>query len=321
MSESRGPVVWIRRLVIGIFVFAVVALLFGALFERLASDAVARRNPPVGRLVLVQGGKQHIYCSGVGSPRVIFVSGLGDGVTSWSKVQPEVAKFTQACSYDRTGLGWSNRGASPRDIHTMVVELHDLLESAGIPPPYLLVGHSLGGGVIRVYAARYPEEVRGLVMVDAMHPEFLKRMQLDEWDERMLRTARRMKRLAPFAAARLLGLCEIDNRPLVHCAEFWATFAAEREALPRSAQQVGEVRSLGSLPLEILSRDPSPSVGWGNLENRTAWERMQEELPQLSSRASQKIVTGATHYIQEDRPDVVIEAISHMFATIRDGVQ
>jgi len=234
-----------------------------------------------------------------------------------SKVQPETGHSTKACSYDRAGLGWSDLGPGPRDVHRMVSELHDLLQASGISPPYLLVGYSLGGGIIRVFAALHPQEVAGLIMVDALHPDFLRRMQLDAWDENMLRTAKWMQRVAPFGIARLEGRCAMDNRPLIQCRSFWKTFTDEREALPASVRQIGEVASLGNKPLIVLSRDPDPTVGWGTLENRRIWEKMQQELLQLSTQSQQATVKGASHYIQDDRPDAVNGAISRMLTIVR----
>jgi pimeloyl-ACP methyl ester carboxylesterase len=284
----------------------------GAFFEFVATQNIANNNPPPGRLIDIKGRRNHIYCLGAGTPTVIFVSGLGETYASWSKVQSDVARSTRACSYDRAGLGWSDSAQGPRDVNRMVGELHDLLVASDVLPPYLLVGHSLGGGVVRVFDAQYPEEVAGMIFVDAVPPDFLRRMQLDVWDENMLRTARRMKWLAPFGIARLQGKCQMDNRPLIHCADFWATFASERDSLPSSVREVREVKSVGDKPLQVLSRDPDPAVGWGSAENRVAWEEMQEELTKLSSRGHQSIVRGASHYIQDDRPDAVIAAISDM---------
>jgi pimeloyl-ACP methyl ester carboxylesterase len=306
-----------RRIVSVLAIAVVLALVLGALFEWVSSRRVARDHPPAGRLIEVAGVRSHIYCLGSGIPTVIFVSGLGETYDSWSKVQFEIGRSTKACSYDRAGLGWSDPGPAPRDIDRMVTELHNLLVASGISPPYLLVGHSLGGGVIRVFTALRQNELAGLIMVDALHPDFLKRMQLDAWDENMLRTAKWMQRVAPFGIARLEGRCAMDHHPLIQCANFWNPFVGEREALPASVREVGAVTSLGVKPLIILSRDPDPAVGWGTAENRKIWEQMQEELPRLSSQSQQIIVKRATHYIQDDRPDAVIEAISRMLTVVR----
>ncbi len=119
--------------------------------------------PPLGKLVDVGGYRVHLYCTGTGSPTVVIV---GAGYSfDWGLVQPEVAKFTQVCSYDHSGIGWSNDG--PKDSCSVRVgEVHNALKNAGIKGPYVFVGSSLGGLVARLYAGRYPEEVAGMVFVD-----------------------------------------------------------------------------------------------------------------------------------------------------------
>lgn len=296
---------------------AVLLAATGALFEFVATRRIASSNPPAGRLVNINGRRTHIFCLGSGTPSVIFISGLGETYASWSKVQSDVARSTKACSYDRAGLGWSDPAPSPRDVNRMAGELHELLAASNLLPPYVVVGHSLGGGVAQAFDAKYPQEIAGMILVDSVTPGFLSRMPLDAWDQNMLRTARRMKRLAPFGIARLLSNCQVDNRPLIHCADFWATFTAERDSLPSSVREIGEVRSIGGTPLQVLSRDPDPAVGWGSPESRRAWEEMQEELPKLSTQGRQRIIRGATHYIQDDRPEAVIAAIADMLGRQR----
>jgi pimeloyl-ACP methyl ester carboxylesterase len=112
----------------------------------------------------------HINCVGEGSPTMILESGLGTMSADWANVQPEVAKTTRVCAYDRAGTGWSEPGPEPRDPRQIARELHALLGKAGIDGPYVLVGQSFGGLYARMYAARYPNEVEGMVLVDASHP-------------------------------------------------------------------------------------------------------------------------------------------------------
>ena len=126
----------------------------------------AEKTPaPIGKLVDVGGYRVHLYCTGTGGPTVVI---LGAGYSfNWGLVQPEVAKFTRVCSYDHSGIGWSDTG--PEDSCDLRVnEAHTALRNLGIHGPYVLVGHSLGGLVARIYAARYPEEVGGLVFADAV---------------------------------------------------------------------------------------------------------------------------------------------------------
>src|SRR5713226_5008785 len=153
--------------------FRVLIMLFCALpVVTLAQATGANQNPPppLGKLVDVGGYRVHLYCTGTGSPTVVIV---GAGFTfNWGLVQPEVAKLTQVCSYDHSGIGWSDDG--PKDSCSLrVSEVHTALKNAGIKGPYVLVGHSLGGLVARLCAGRYPDEVAGMVFVDhAFHPAF-----------------------------------------------------------------------------------------------------------------------------------------------------
>ena len=138
-----------------------------------AGERAERRFPfrPPGRLIDVGTHRLHIDCSGTGKPPVIFDSALGGSSLSWALVQPRVAEFTSACSYDRAGFGWSDAGPLPRTAGRIANELRGLLMAAGIEPPYVLVGHSFGGLTVRAFAGRFPEYVGGLVFVDPAHPE------------------------------------------------------------------------------------------------------------------------------------------------------
>ena len=122
---------------------------------------------PPGRLVDLGGYRLHLYCTGQGSPTVVLSAGAGDFATDWALVQPEVAKRTRACSYDRSGEAWSDRGPAPHSIDQEVHDLHRLLIAAGERPPFIVAGQSLGGMVAREFARRYRSEMAGLVLVDA----------------------------------------------------------------------------------------------------------------------------------------------------------
>src|SRR5580692_6735385 len=125
--------------------------------------------PAPGRLVDVGGWKLHLYCTGEmrpAQPTVILESGAGDFSVEWSLVQPKIAAFARVCSYDRAGDGWSDLGPHPRTFHQVAYELHTLLDKAGIKPPFVLVGHSYGGWLVRQYQAIYPSEVVGMVLVE-----------------------------------------------------------------------------------------------------------------------------------------------------------
>lgn len=126
--------------------------------------------PPRGTLIDVGGWRLHLNCAGEShssQPTVILEAGAGDFSVEWSLVQPGVAKFARVCSYDRAGDGWSELGPHPRTMHQLVYELHTLLDRAGVRPPFVLVGHSYGGWLVRLYASTFPAEVAGMVLVEA----------------------------------------------------------------------------------------------------------------------------------------------------------
>ena len=143
-----------------------VLLLAGAIYESLAEAADAKAYPPPGQMVDVGGYRLHINCTGKGSPTVVIDTGWGDASAAWGWVQPEVAKTTRICTYDRAGMGWSEASPLPRTAREFAKELHTLLANANEPGPFVLVGHSLAGYTMRVYAHDYPEEVAGLVLID-----------------------------------------------------------------------------------------------------------------------------------------------------------
>src|SRR5579864_9477628 len=171
VSPSTASSHWFRRIVVGLLGVVLMLVLGGFLYENISEARDSRFNAMPGRLVDVGGMKMHIDCTGEGSPTVILDSGLGDSYVSWRKVQPQIAKFVRVCSYDRAGLGYSDSSPRPRTSKVIAEELHSLLQAAGIAPPYILVGHSLGGYNVRLYQNLYPKEVIGMVLVDASHPD------------------------------------------------------------------------------------------------------------------------------------------------------
>jgi len=316
-SPSAPSVSWLRRILGGLLVLALVLVAAGFIYENIAESRDQRFNPMAGRRFDVGGYKVHLYCKGEGSPTVILESGLGDTYASWGKVQPQIAKYTRVCSYDRAGLGFSDSSPRPRTSKVIAEELHALLEAARITPPYVLVGHSLGGFDVRLYASLYRNEVAGMVLVDASHPDQENRFppEIKTMEGTWLRESEFLEYAMPFGVPRLLGLC--DDDPVRRAAECnWHSAreaVAEMKSFHESAAQTAATGPFGDLPLAVLSHDPDrPSADLppdvANAANG-AWEKMQEELAHLSSRGTQAIAKGSSHYIQIDRPGVVIDAV------------
>jgi pimeloyl-ACP methyl ester carboxylesterase len=164
-----------RASLVGLCLAAVSLAITGALYEMIGRWRDTQRFPRRGHLVQVGSIRMNIDCSGQGSPTVILESSSGGPSVDWLRVQPEVAKFSRVCSYDRAGYGWSDSGPKPRSSLQIARELEQLLRAAGERSPYVLVGHSMGGYNIRVYTSQYPSEVAGMVFVDASHEDQLLR--------------------------------------------------------------------------------------------------------------------------------------------------
>lgn len=323
ISAPAPPV--FRRILIGAVVLLLVVLAAGFLYENVSEARDRRFNPVTGRLIDVGGHKMHIDCRGDANPTVVLDSGLGDSYISWRNVQPQIAKFARVCSYDRAGLGYSEPSPRPRTSRVIAEELHALLQSAGIAPAYVLVGHSMGGYDVRLYASLYPNEVAGLVLVDSSHPDQENRFptELKGMEGSWQREAEFLAYTMPFGIPRILGFCDED--PPQRAAE--CNYRSAREAVaelkmfPESASQAAATGPFGDIPLIVLSHDPDkpsselpPEVAKPTNE---AWEKMQEDLAHLSTRGTQSIAKGSSHYIQSDRPEVVIEAIRTVVDQVR----
>jgi pimeloyl-ACP methyl ester carboxylesterase len=308
----------VRRIAVGLVALAFFVAASGVIYENIFESRDRRFNPVAGSRFDVGGFKMHIDCTGEGAPAVILDSGLGDTYLSWLKVQPQVAKFTRVCSYDRAGIGYSDSSSQPRTSKVIATELHALLQAAGVAPPYVLVGHSFGGFNVRLYASLYRSDVAGLVLVDSSHPAQFDRLppEIKEMQAGWTRKAEFTEYTMPFGIPRLLGQCDED--PVLRAAACnWHTAAeavAELKSFPaESAAQTAASGSLGDIPLLVISHDPNKPLGSfpGSIAKpaNEAWETMQDELSHLSTQGTQVIATGSSHNVPTDRPDVVIEGV------------
>jgi pimeloyl-ACP methyl ester carboxylesterase len=316
-----------RRSVLALLVILLILATAGFLYENISEARDRRFNAMGGKLVDLGGRKMHINCSGESSPTVILNSGLGDSSLSWHKVQPEIAKFTRVCSYDRAGLGYSDPSSRPRTSRAIAEELHDLLQAAGVAPPYVIVGHSMGGFDVRLYTSMYPQEVVGMILVDASHPDQENRFpaELKNMEGSWQREAQFIAHTMPFGVPRVLGLC--DEGAIDRAADCNGHTARERlaeiRAFPESATQAAATGPFGDLPLAVLSHDPDkPSNDLPPELSKSVnklWETMQEDLAHLSTRSTQTVAKNSGHYIQMDRPDVVIDAVRNVVDQARQA--
>src|SRR3990172_8508391 len=193
------------RTAIGSLFLLAIVLMAGAIYQVAASASDLKQYPPPGQLYDVGGRSLHLYCTGEGNPTVILEAGASSPSLVWFLVQEKVAEFTRVCSYDRPGFGWSEATSAPLSIDQMAANLHQLLETAGIPGPYILIGHSAGGVYIRSFARQYPSEVQGMVLVDSSHESQDLRFpaKFKDYSARQNLLIRLCQVISPFGAIRL----------------------------------------------------------------------------------------------------------------------
>lgn len=294
--------------------FAFVGLLVaGAVYQFVATRLDEGQYQPPGQIVDVDGRGAHLNCTGDGSPTVILESGLGGGSVDWELVQPEVAKFARVCSYDRAGIAWSLPGERPRNADQIVSELHRLLKTAKIDPPYVLAGHSIGGAYVQLFAARYPNEIIGVVLVDSSHQEQLKSIP---GIPAFLPYA--IKATAPFGIARLVNASEevptqVPDEMRAKRAALYSSIhsafanADEMEAVPDSLASLrASPMQLSDKPLVVLARGISDGM---SAETEANWRELQKDLVKCSSRGKLIIAGQSGHYIHFSEPMLAVDAI------------
>jgi pimeloyl-ACP methyl ester carboxylesterase len=325
--SATQPHLRLRRILIGLALVTILPAAAGAFYQSISELHDRRAHPMPGQLIDVGGYRMHVNCTGQGTPTVILDSGLGDSFLSWRKVQPDIARFTRVCSYDRAGLGYSDSSPRARTSQVFAEELGGLLHGAGVSPPYILVGHSMGGFDIRLYTSLYRSDVAGMVLVDSSHPEQQRRLpaELTDLDTRTVREQESLEFTIPFGIPRLMGFCGDDAE--VRAAECnlhsVREAVAELKAVSESAAQAATAGTPGGLPLIVLSSDPDkpePDLPADLVKpTNDTWEKMQEELVHLSTRSTQVIARNSGHYIQLDRPDLVIESVRQVVEQARSA--
>jgi pimeloyl-ACP methyl ester carboxylesterase len=319
--RRKGFLIWLGRIMILIIGLTLV----GVIYESVAQAADSQAYPPPGQLVDVGGYRLHINCTGTGSPTVMIEAGLGDWSTSWAGyVQPEVAKMTRVCTYDRAGMGWSEAGPLPRDAAQFAKELHTLLQNANVPGPYVMVGHSLGGLAVRVFVHDYASEIAGVVLIESMNPKQLTQSPKDmpSQSNSQSQPFSFQGMLARFGVVRLLaklpGIApsvpanEEAYYPRYVRPQSLQTTDNESQGLPAAGAQAAAVKTFGDLPLIVLT---------AKLNEIPGWPEWQTELLQLSSNSQQLVAENSGHNIQAEQPDAAVAAILKMVELVRQLIQ
>jgi pimeloyl-ACP methyl ester carboxylesterase len=293
---------------------------------------MAHYSPP-GRMLDIGGRRLHVQESGQGSPVVVLESGLAATSLNWRAIQQQIARFTRVVSYDRSGFGWSDPATTPHTTSGWVDDLRTLLQTAQLPPPYILVGHSFGALIVRAYAGRFPDEVRGLVLVDPLRPREwyplsgkqrnllargirlsrrgarLARIGLVGWCLKSLLAGARWLPKAVGGAASGRGLAvmkrlagEVGKMPpeiWPMVAAHWSTpksfmgMAAHLEALPATAQQISGAPPLDGIPMIVLLSGRSSAPA------PEGWSTDMRHI----------VAEKSGHWIHLDQPELVVEAV------------
>jgi len=249
--------------------------------------------------------------AGSGTPTVVLETGLGAESEEWETVFQEVKQFTSVCRYDRANRGHSDLAPKPRSAQDFVADLGSLLVAAAIPRPFVLVGHSLGGLIVRLYTHQYPRHVAGLVLVDPMHED-------------------QFERIGPLIPAPFPR----EPEALTQLRSFWTTDwrdpAKNQEGVdfPASQAQAHRIASLGDIPMIVLTsgvflREAPPELDELARSRHMAshlhglWQEMHRELMRQSSNAKQILVETSGHFIQREQPEVIVAAIRQMLGIIR----
>ena len=323
----------------------------GALYQVLGMRRDRKRFPPLGRLVDVGGHRLHLLESGSGDATIVLEAGLMSTVLSWSNLQRELAQSYRVVAYDRAGLGWSELGPMPRTADRIVDELHTLLQQAAIAPPYILVGHSFGGLTMPLFAAKFPDETAGMVLVDPVVPA--------EWNppsehyRKLTRigaqVCRRAALLSRFGLTRFVAFLLTTRAAKIAAhlvrvisrgapAESGSVSSPWFAALPASEKAMASVfwvqekfaltiaSQLESLPAsaaQLAKRDNVCDKPVVILSAHTAPENRRKEHAAIARRLplGNHVMAGrSNHWIMQDEPELVIRAIERVVELSREPV-
>lgn len=309
--RSRRKKVAMKRNLQGIALCAIILASLSTGCSTLSSSQPPTPTPMPSGMVEVGGYELYYECSGQGTPTVILESGSGGDSSAWDAVINGIEGATRVCAYDRANLGRSDKAPGPRTYHDMTRDLQVLLEKAHIGGPYILVGHSMGGMLVRIFADQHPGEVAGVVLVDSAHPDMGLRL---------------LACLPPESAS---------EPETIGYMRRWFTWMSDSSHEPPfidsevqnslvSNQQVRDVESLGDLPLVVISQAPDiPGLGYQIIASseidaclRETWQDMQGELAGLSSITSRLTAKGG-HMIPVEQPELIVQAINDLVEEVR----
>jgi pimeloyl-ACP methyl ester carboxylesterase len=317
---------------IALFIIIFSLFVFGVFYEYASYKNVKNNYPPDGKLIDVGGREIHVNIKGTKSslPPVLIETGTGNWSYDWSNIQEELSKHTIVIAYDRAGYGWSDPPPNGFNIDMTINDLNNILESAKIDTPVIMVGHSVGGIYSRLFADKYPDKVSGMVLVDSRNEFFSE--QAKTYNERFFETQdQKMNQfLSQIGIVRLFGENIFpDTMPdylspkkyvNVHWdTPFFKVLNEEIKQIKVTEKLLEDTNSLGDKPLTIITPSDvelqATELGFseqdaGNLEK--IWKDSQQQLINLSTKSEFILVPNSSHSVMYDQPNIIINAILKM---------
>jgi pimeloyl-ACP methyl ester carboxylesterase len=332
---------WVLRVIGVLCALLVVFFLVAFTVEKITLAQLPEKYPPPGEIVDVGPYSLHLYCTGdpSASPVVIVSPGSGSSVAQWALVQPEVAKFARICIYDRLGTGWSFGMPKGQTYQEEAEDVHKMLQNAGVPGPYVLVGASYGGAVMQTYAGLYPQEVAGMVMVDVVTRK-IETSYPQQYQEN-LKISRQV--VAAFSTPGLFRLMQWfgmmpkstpqfdllppEWRDMANALDYNSRMGVDRKANISSFDernvQFMAAAPLPDVPMIVIARDKADELPGPPMDKEIirqaeqVWRDAQIELAAQVSDGTLIVATGSGHSIQFDKPQVVIDAIGTILERVR----
>lgn len=307
---------------------ALILAVCGFAYEEFGQWRDRARFPQIGRSFDIGGRSLNLYCSGEGSPTVILEGNWGSPGYSWTYIQREMAKFTRACWYDRAGYGWSDSGPFPNHGDSIAHDLHKLLAAARIAPPYVLVGHAMGGFHVRVFQGFYPRDVAGLVLADPMNEDMT--IHIHNHIEALRPVVILLNRMLGRLGVGRLMAPDPGSPPAGLTAREWATIVAliwQAKSIPAQTKETpiwinGELarasrNMLANLPLIVLSAKIPGEVEDPKLEDMERKFELHAELARLSTQGRLVFVTDSSHRIPLEAPGAIVQATRDLVEELR----
>jgi len=322
---------WIKRVLLGTLILLITLIIIGFIYEQISRSNAEKNLLPHGEFADVGGHNLHYYKKGTSGPTVVFESAFDPaGHLQWFDIQEKMSTFATTISYDRAGLLWSERGNNQKTGKAMAEELHALLEKSGVSKPYILVGHSLGGIILRSFISKYQQDVGGVILVDGTHPN-----GEDYMSDELYTLVNQGLPSGFLKIANSVGLVRLMFKgyfpdkeeynylnTLMPALLYKSAYGVleEQDQIPYLFKEANKITSFGNIPLYVISATDSDRfdnvISDEKIKDELigAMAKMQKDLLNLSTDSEQILVPNSSHYITEDQPIVIIDVIKKMIS-------